>query len=117
MIGLREVIQNLSEREGVDAVAVVSGDGLIIDHAARPGLDPDAVAAVVPTLAQAARNVGRAASSGDLSHAVLEFDGPMLVVTALHDDIHLIILAQGGANIGALLFDLHRHRPALAELL
>ena len=117
MPGLRDVIQNLSQRDGVEAVAVVSGDGLIIDHASRAGLDTDSIAALFPSLAQAARSLGQAASGGDLNHAVLEYQGRMLVVAALHEGNHLLILTASDTDIGTLLFDLHRHRPALAELL
>lgn len=117
MPGLRDLIQNLSRRDGVEAVAVVSGDGLIIDHASAGGTDTDALAALFPALAQAAGEVGRAASGGNLHHAVLEFQGRMLVVTVLDDGNHLLVLTAADTNVGALLFDLHRHQPALADLL
>ena len=117
MPGLRDVIQNLSAREGTEAVAVVSGDGLIIDHASRAGLDTEAIAALFPPLAQAVHTVGGAASGGELRQAVLEYEGRLLVIAPLRDGHHLLLLAAADGNIGELLFDLERHGPALAELL
>jgi len=117
MAGLREVVHHLVQRDGVDAVLVVSGDGLTIDHAARSSLDPETIAAMVPAFTQYAAQVGEAASGGQLDQAVLEFGDRMLVLAALQDGNHLLILTTPSANIGALLYDVRRHRPALAELL
>ncbi len=117
MAGLRDVVQHLAQREGVEAVVVVSSDGLTIDHATRSGMDPEALAAMIPALNQCARQVGAAAAGGDLTHAVLEFGDRLLVLSALNDDNNLLILTEPQANIGVLLFDLRQHRPAIAQLL
>jgi predicted regulator of Ras-like GTPase activity (Roadblock/LC7/MglB family) len=117
MPGLRDIVQHMAERDGVEAVVVVSSDGLTIDHATRSGLDAEAVAAMIPALVQTAGQVGTAAAGGDLSNAVLEFGGRLLVLTALNDGNNLLILTAADANIGSLLYDLRKHRPAIAELL
>ena len=41
MPGLAEVVRGLAARDGVDAVVLVSPDGLPIDHAARGACDAD----------------------------------------------------------------------------
>jgi predicted regulator of Ras-like GTPase activity (Roadblock/LC7/MglB family) len=117
MPGLRDVVQHLADRDGVEAVVVVSGDGLTIDHATRSGLDADALAAMIPALKQTAGQVGAAASGGDLTSAVLEYGGRLLVLSALNDGNNLLVLTGADTNIGALLYDLRKHRPAIAELL
>jgi len=38
-------------------------------------------------------------------------------VAVLHADALLIVLVQPATNVGALLFDLRRHRTAIAGLL
>lgn len=110
-------MQNLAARDGVQAVLVVSNDGLTIDQIDQGGPDLESVAALVPALAQAAHQVGEASEGGALTLAVLEFKGRMLVVSTLHEGMNLIVLTAADANIGQLLYDLHRHRPALIELL
>ncbi len=117
MPGLRDVVQHLASRDGVDAVLVVSADGLPIDHAARSGVDADSLAAMLPALTQTAGQVGSAAQGGDLSGAVLEFGNRMLILSALNDGNHLLVLTAPETNIGSLLYDLRQHRPAIAELL
>jgi predicted regulator of Ras-like GTPase activity (Roadblock/LC7/MglB family) len=116
MAGLREVVRALLERPGVEAVAVVSGDGLVIDHAAKGAFDAETVAALVPGIMQNARRLGDTAARGPLGTGVLEFDGGLAVLSGLGPDSILLVLAGAGANIGDLLFDLRTHRPALQQL-
>jgi predicted regulator of Ras-like GTPase activity (Roadblock/LC7/MglB family) len=117
MPGLREVVQHLAERDGVEAVVVGSGDGLTIDQATRSGFDPETLAAMIPALTQTAGQVGTAASGGNLDNAVFEFGGRLLVLTALNEGNNLLVLTTAATNIGELLYDLRKHRPAIAELL
>ena len=117
MAGLRDVVQGLLQRDGVDAVVVISGDGLTIDHATRNGLDTETIAALIPGLAQNARRLGAAATRGDLSTGVLEFGAGLAIFTDLGQNNLLLVLVQPNTNVGALLFDLRRHRPAISQLL
>ncbi|HXE57001.1 MAG TPA: roadblock/LC7 domain-containing protein [Gemmatimonadales bacterium] len=117
MPGLRDVVQGLSRREGVRAVVVVSDDGLPIDSAARDGFDPDAVAALVPPIARQAARLGGVAGCGDVVTGVLEFQGGFAVLAPLGRDHHLVLVVAPETNLGALLYDLRRHRPAVARLL
>lgn len=117
MPGIRDVVQHLVQRDGVEAALVVSADGLTIDHASRSGADPEAIAAMLPALTQCAAQLGDVAAGGRLTHAVFEFGNRQLVLSALGDEIHLVILTGPDVNIGSLLYDLRRHQPALAELI
>lgn len=117
MPGLRDVVQHLADRDGVEAVVVVSGDGLTIDHATRSGVDADALAAMIPALTQTASQVGAAAAGGSLASAVFEFGGRLLVFSSLNEGNSLLVLTGADTNIGSLLYDLRQHRPAIAELL
>jgi predicted regulator of Ras-like GTPase activity (Roadblock/LC7/MglB family) len=117
MTGLNEVVRGLSERDGVEAVLVLSGDGLPIEHAARGAFDTESMAALTATLVQYASRLGTGAGRGALRTAVLEYEGGTLVVAQLGAGDCLAILARPGANLGHLLYDLRQHRPALAALL
>ena len=117
MAGLREIISGFAARPGVDAVVVVSADGLPIDHQAKNGLDVDAVAALTASLSQGARRLGRAAQCGDLTTGVLEYGDRLAVFAALGADNLLFILVSPSTNIGPLLYDLRRYGPNIAGLL
>lgn len=116
MAGLREVVRALLERPGVEAVAVVSGDGLTIDHAARGDFDAETVAALLPGIVQNARRLGDTAQRGALGTGVLEFDGGLAVLSPLGPESLLLVLVGAGTNVGELLHDLRQHRPALQQL-
>jgi predicted regulator of Ras-like GTPase activity (Roadblock/LC7/MglB family) len=117
MATIREVVEALSRSNGVDAVVVVGRDGLPIDSRVANGVDADSVAAVLPTVIKHMAELGAAGGRGDFGTAVLEFGKGLAVVAVLHADALLIVLVQPATNVGALLFDLRRHRTAIAGLL
>jgi predicted regulator of Ras-like GTPase activity (Roadblock/LC7/MglB family) len=117
MPSIRDVVQALSRRDGVDAVVVLGRDGLTIDSTTRDGLDPDGLAALVPSVAAACNRLGAAATRGDFSGGVVEFGRGMIVVSVLTSDVLLAVVVAAGVNVGALLFELHQHRASIAGLL
>ena len=64
MPGLAEVVRGLAARDGVDAVVLVSPDGLPIDHAARGTCDADALSALATTVLRPAARIGESAGGG-----------------------------------------------------
>jgi predicted regulator of Ras-like GTPase activity (Roadblock/LC7/MglB family) len=117
MATIRDVVEALSRSSGVDAVVVVGRDGLPIDSRVANGVDADSVAALLPTAIQHMTQLGDAGGRGVFNTAVLEFGAGLAVVAVLNADALLIILVQPATNVGGLLFDLRRHRTAIAGLL
>ncbi len=117
MAGLNEVLRGLSTRDGVEAVLVLSADGLPIDHASRGTFDPESLAALSATLVQYATRLGLGADRGALRNAVMEYERGLLIVAQVGAGDCLAILAAPDADVGDLLYDLRQHRPALAALL
>ncbi|MBI4420231.1 MAG: roadblock/LC7 domain-containing protein [Gemmatimonadetes bacterium] len=114
---IRDVVQALARREGVDAVIVLGRDGLTIDSSARDGLDADGVAALIPSVAAACNRLGGAAARGEFATGVVEYGRGLAVITVLTPDVLLALLVTSGVNVGALLYELQRHRSAIAGLL
>jgi len=114
---IRDVVQALARREGVDAVIILGNDGLPIDSQVAAGLDSETVAAHLPAVLQSCEELGRNALRGDLTTGVLEYAGGFAVVANLSHDAKLLVLLRPGANLGPLLYDLTRHRAAIAGLL
>src|SRR5262245_58949990 len=117
MATIRELVEQLARRNGVDAVVVVARDGLPIDAASGNGIDPDGVAAMLPSAIRSLSDLGSVGARGDFSTGVLEYAGGLAVVAVLHSDAMLVILVRPETNVGTLLFDLRRHRSAIAGLL
>ena len=114
---IRELVQAIARRSGVDAVVVVGTDGLPIDSVSGDGVDPDSVAALLPSVIRGMGELGGAGGRGDFSTGVLEFDAGLAIVSVLHADAMLVVLVRPETNVGTLLFDLRRHRTAIAGLL
>ena len=117
MANLTQVVRGLAERDGVEAVVVLSADGLPIEHAARGSFDAESLAALTATLVQYATRLGLGAGRGALRNAVIEYERALLVVAQIGAGDCLAILAAADADVGQLLYDLRQHRPALAALL
>lgn len=98
-------------------VAVVSGDGLVIEQVFRRPTDAEAMAALATTLARHGREFGEAAHLGGLGAAVLEFDSGPALLCPLRDGASLLLLGTPDADLGELLYLLRRHRGAIADLL
>ncbi len=114
---IHDVVQALGTREGVDAVLVLSQDGLTIDAQAGDGLDADGLAALVPSVAAACEQLGSAAERGGFGVGLVEYANGMVLVAKLTTDTLLAMVFAAGANAGRHLYELKRHRAAIAELL
>lgn len=119
MATIRDVVEALSRRAGVDAVVVVGRDGLPIDSRTGPGveLDTENVAALLPSAINGLAQLGHAGQRGEFDTGVLECGAGLAVISVLNSDALLIVLVQPSTNVGALLYDLRRHRTAIARLL
>jgi predicted regulator of Ras-like GTPase activity (Roadblock/LC7/MglB family) len=115
MAGLRDVVRGLAARPDVDAVVVVSSDGLPIDSSGP--LDAEAVAALAATFANGAKRLGVAAECAAFNASVLEFGDRLAIVRSLGSEGHLFILAAPATNVGPLLLDLRRQASQLATIL
>jgi predicted regulator of Ras-like GTPase activity (Roadblock/LC7/MglB family) len=117
MATIREVVEALSRRTGVDAVLVVGRDGLPIDSRTANGVDGENVAALLPAAINGMAQLGEAGGRGEFGTGVLEFGSGLAIVSVLNSDALLVVLVRPSTNVGALLFDLRRHRTAIAGLL
>jgi len=113
---IRDIVTAIARREGVEAAILLGRDGLLIDARAAEGLDAEQLAAHVPPLVSAADELGRAASRGSTTTAVVEHERGMMIVSSLSPDAMLLVLVHAGMNVGPLLFELRRHRGNIASV-
>jgi predicted regulator of Ras-like GTPase activity (Roadblock/LC7/MglB family) len=117
MATIRDVVEALSRAGGVDAVVVVGRDGLPIDSRVGNGVDAESVAALLPSAIKRMAELGGAGGRGEFTTAVIEYGGGLAIIAVLNAEALLIVLVQPATNVGTLLFDLRRHRTAIAGLL
>jgi hypothetical protein len=113
---IRDLVAAIRQRDGVEAAVVLGRDGLLIDSQAVPNLDPEQVAAHVPSIIQFADEFGASAARGSLQTAVLEYERSFAVISCLSPDAVLLVLVQPTANLGQLLYELRRNRASIAAL-
>jgi len=114
---IRDVVEALGRREGVEAVIILGNDGLPIDSRTPPGTDPESMAALIPSVVRACDQFGAASAGSALEMGVLEYAGGAAVVANLSAEAKLLVLARPRADIGPLLYDLKRFRAEIAGLL
>ncbi|HXY29150.1 MAG TPA: roadblock/LC7 domain-containing protein [Gemmatimonadaceae bacterium] len=113
---IRDLVGALRQREGVEAAVVLGRDGLLIDSDSSTTVDPESIAALVPSIVSAADEFGAQDGRGALVTAILEFQHSVAIVSVLSNDAILLVLTQPSANLGKLLFELRRNRDNIATL-
>jgi predicted regulator of Ras-like GTPase activity (Roadblock/LC7/MglB family) len=98
---IRDVVEALGRRTGVDAVVVVGRDGLPIDSHTETG-DAESLAALLPSAINGITELGQAGSCGDFETGVLEFGKGLVIVSVLHADALLVMLVRPATHVGAL---------------
>ena len=117
MPSIRDLVGAIRQREGVEAAVVLGRDGLLIDSQGVPGLDPEDLAARIPSIIGPADDLGNAVGRGDLVTAVLEHRDGLAIISVLTADAVLVVLVRPDANVGQLLFELRRNREHIAALI
>ncbi len=117
MSNIRDVVQALGSREGVDGVILLGHDGLTIDSFISGDLDTDSISALIPSVVDSCKRVGTESRREQFTTAVVEYSGGFIVLAQLTPETLLTILIRPNVNVGSLLYDLRRHRVAIAELL
>ena len=113
---IRDLVAAIRRRDGIIAALVLGRDGLLIDHQADAGTDAESIAAHVPSILQHADELAAAAGQGRLLTAVHEHEMGSAVVAAMSPEAVLLVLLRPHAALGALQFDLRRHRANIAAL-
>ncbi len=113
---IRDLVNVLRRRDGVEAAVVLGRDGLLIDGQVVGSVDVERVAAHVAPILQAADEFGAAATRGALTTAILEHPRGVAIVSALSAEAVLLVLLAPDAAIGPLLHELRRNREHMAAL-
>jgi len=112
---LAQAVSRLQGLVPPERTLILTGPSLV--ERVANGVDAESVAAMLPSAIKQMAQLGDAGSRGDFTTAVLEFGRGLAIVAVLNAEALLIVLVQPATNVGALLFDLRRHRSAIAGLL
>ena len=113
---IRELVNAIAQRDGVEAAIVLGHDGLLIDGTTSGDLDAELLAALTPGIVAAAAEFSTVSKRGSLISAILEFDRGVALLCSLTPDALLLVLVHPSANVGSLLYELRSHRGHIASL-
>lgn len=99
---LSQLLHKLHTSDVLDAVAVISMDGMLIDAAVQPGHDARQLAAVACNGLLMARAMGGELGRSEPTQVVIEYQDGLLLMLPLGDDLGLIMLGPKEANLGRL---------------
>jgi len=107
----------LSQTPEIEAVAVVSFDGLPMAAALPPSMDEDRVAAMSAALLSLGERAAQGLGRGALSQVYIEgTDGTVFLVSA-EDEAVLVAVAAKGAKVGMMLYEVRRSAAVVAAIL
>jgi predicted regulator of Ras-like GTPase activity (Roadblock/LC7/MglB family) len=116
-LDLSDSVRELQTANGLDMVAVVGFDGLVIDAANVPEVDPESVCSVASSQLIIMSQLGQELGEGGARIATLEFDNHTLLMAPLDDENLLVLLSGAGTNLGRMRIVLRRSIDQLREAL
>src|SRR5260370_27984799 len=102
MATIRDVVEALARRGGVDAVVVVGRDGLPIDARATNGVDAENVAALLPSVINGLAQLGEAGGRGQFGTGVLGVGSGLALRSLLNPAPLPIALMRPSPHVRAL---------------
>jgi len=118
MNNLKEVLNDLSKVEGINAAVVVSRDGFVIEGATRNGsLDAEAVGAVISAGLGSSEVMGRELNVGQMSQMMVEYGKGFIVVSFLGEGAALATVAEATANLGNVRYQVKKRAPLIEKAL
>lgn len=113
---LAGLLADLQSSHGLKMIAVVGGDGLVVESAANHDCDAEAVAAVAANGLLMMGELGQELGEGSAEITTLEYPGHTVLLTPLDTDNLLIMVTDGKAlNLGQLRIMMRRSGDRIRE--
>lgn len=104
--------------EGVHHAITVSSDGILVAASERLERAPaERLAAVVAGFTSLADGVSNGFGLGDVNQVVIEMSGGYLFCCAINVSASLAVLAESGANIGVIAYEMARFAARAGDVL
>jgi len=111
---LAALLQNARE---IEAAAVVSFDGLPMASALPASMDEDRVAAMSAALLSLGERAAQGLGRGELSQVYIEGETGTVFLVSADNEAVLVAVAQQGAKVGMMLYEVRRAAAAVADAL
>ncbi len=114
---LKRALTDLSRIPKVQGVFVVSKEGFTIDSITTSGaFDEEALAAMVTASVGSIESMGKELDLGKSEMITVEFSGHIALIAELEENI-VVLLAERGAVLGRLRYELRKQLPRIRAAL
>lgn len=114
---LKTLLGRFRAVESIELAAVVATDGLLIESAAGPEVDVDAICAVASNGLAMAEALGREIDKGGTVQTMLEYEDGLVLIEPISGDAMLLLLANARDDLGYVRFLVAKHREDMLDAL
>ncbi len=115
---LNSILRDLNSTSGeIEACAVISTDGLVIDALLPVGMDEDRVGAMSAAILSLGERTARELARGELEQVLVKGSGGYILLTHANAESVLTVVAKPNARLGLIFLDVKRAAEALAKVL
>lgn len=100
----------------IEASALISVDGLMMESAMPQGMDEDRVGAMSAALLSLGERTARELARGALERVLVQGQDGYVIMTAAGSEAVLTVLAKPNAKLGLIFLDIKRAAKALSQI-
>ncbi|MDH7593021.1 MAG: roadblock/LC7 domain-containing protein [Methanomicrobiales archaeon] len=114
---LKQILSEFLKLDGVSAAVVVGRDGFVIESAVSGKVDIEALGAMASTGVGTSEAMGTELGKGQLTQMLVELQEGPIILSPLSPDELIAIVANNGANIGRIRYELKKNRERIIAAL
>ncbi|MDD1673579.1 MAG: roadblock/LC7 domain-containing protein [Methanomicrobiales archaeon] len=114
---LKQILSEFLRFDGVSAAIVVGRDGFVIESAISGKVDIEALGAMTSSIVKTSEAIGVELGKGQLTQTLVELENGPIILSPLSEDELIAIVADHGANIGRVRYELKKNRERIIAAL
>ncbi|WP_225763227.1 roadblock/LC7 domain-containing protein [Stenotrophomonas sp. Marseille-Q4652] len=114
---IRQALEGLNASSAdIEASALISIDGLLIDSVMPQGMDEDRIGAMSAALLSLGERTARELGRGRLERVLVQGENGYVIMTAAGEEAVLTVLTKAEVKLGLAFLDIKRAAQALSRL-
>lgn len=114
---LKQILSEFLKIDKVTAAVIVGRDGFMIESAISGKINIEALGAMASTGISTSESIGSELGKGQLIEMLIELQNGPILLSPLSTDELIVIVAENGANIGRIRYELKRNKDRIIAAL